>query len=679
MSEEGRGESVSVTHSARQSVHPISGTSDAAGHGFPFELRAGSALLRYAGWLIAALMTFLAAVSCPAEAMGNLLKNGDFETWNKDGGAPGWPWQVGGATGTAPASEIADVQADTGIVKEGQKSLKITFRGTKETVVITGAAVPVEAGRAYKISCWLRNTGAHFWMRQDLTDKDGRVCAERYKILMDSDSKHDWQQLEGTVKAQEGESSLGLTLFVTGQPGTVWIDDLRIEPVALQAGNEIMFRMMPNYYMDDNIYYLPQGNPMIVMLAAKNEAQVESKNPRYVVELPEGLEMVGGDYESDEFAPPVKIERDGRPYVRYEHAVGVPGSTLPSLNYFDHTQYRSVYILVRTDRSPGAEIYDGWIYYKDDKMTCKASLFRLQIIPRIPVAATPKLFRVSIQTSTSMEFYGKPLALWADFYKEMGFNAINLPRSLRAGAVNIHRNLRNPAPCVKALKAKGISVTLDDWFIKNGYEIYSEKAKFPDDACLRQADGTIVKRAIDPAYARRHGEWFVKAVNDVYDSAIAMGVDNIWLNWEPYIFALEKGSFTDLSMRDFAEFAGLPLEELKAMKPLDIVQKHKEKLMAFQSRQQAEVLKAYTDLAREKKTADGIPFQFISCVPRVTLLPNIEKYRDYKAGFNADDYLPVLGAVSAWFYTWLDCRDYEFPQKKKLVASQIGDLSRMWA
>ena len=555
---------------------------------------------------------------------------------------------------------------------EGKQSLRVTLKDEKDFVYLHSTPVPVKPGRVYRVSFWARNTGTDVWLRSNLSDAKGKLLPNGYGLLLKPVGAYDWKRFEAKLQAKPGDAQLGLTFFISKTPGSVWLDDVRIERVETERGNEVVFRMTPNWHTDDNVYHLSQGDPMIVFLTARNEAQYQAKKPRVIIELPEEIELLGCDYDAIEFSRPKPIAKGGRKYVQHDYEMGVPGVALHGLD-FNRAAFGSVPLMLRTKRKPGPEILDAWIRFVDGKLACRSCLFRLKIVPSVQSARTPKRFRTQISSATSLEFYGKPLEAWVPFYRRCGFNGIRVPRYLRAGSLRPRKHLRSPKPVIAALKKHGLAVTLDDVMLANGYRVRGGKfyRKVPDAVRLKRADGTILKDAFDPAYIRRRGEWFVRSVNDILDTALAFGADHLGPNWEPYMYTREGGSFTDLSLQDFATFTGMPIDKVRAMKPLDIVKNHKEKLMAFQSWQFAETMKVIRELVHAKSKAVGREIEFIPCVSPALLddLEEGKKYYEMMACMRSTDFLKHLDAVASWAYSGaMDYRLLEDERKRKLFA-----------
>ena len=587
----------------------------------------------------------------------NLVLNPDFEDNSAAGKIPSWSIGYFSPYPQKAAGEFPKALIDKENKASGNQALKIITRQNEDQVILE-TAVPVAAGKTYRISCMYKNNGSILSIRENHIDQNGRHNPTRYKSVLEVKSDNDWKLFEGKIGVMPDDARVGLTFFVGLKPGELWLDDVRIEPLDIKLGDEVRFRMTPSYYTDDNVYHLPQGDPMILFLTVCNEAQYQAKEPRIIVELPEGVELLGSDYDSHQFAPPEAFERDGIKYNRYDHTMGLPDIVLRNVD-FNRTSYGSTILLVKSSLPPSDKILDGCIYLQDGDFKCAPCAFRIRVAPAVQEAHAPKRFRTGIFCETSVEFYGKPLEDFASFYKNCGFNEIIIPETLRTGSRNPAGKQRNPEPIIRKMKEKGLRVQVATNSLVDGYVIrYTPFTKqVPASARIRNAAGSIVEPdSFDPAYIYRRGEWYLKCADFAIDKILKMGADDIWSNWEPWMFVAEKGSFTEASMKDFAEFSGIPYDEIKSMKPIDIVSKHEDKLLSFQSWQYAKAMEVLNNIFRDKSTQAGKRIDFITAVGPNTLdyFEKGKPHWKYTRSFSGEQYLKHFDVISTWYYLFMD-------------------------
>ncbi len=129
---------------------------------------------------------------------------------------------------TVPDGEFT-ISFDEDDFKEGTQSLKFEVKACSS---IGGWKSPgfsnqfdAQKGSTYLLSFWIKNEGAEFQVRA------GGVAPMTgdEKILMISNEEiDDWKQFEFSVPVREEFDQLRLEVNVL-QPGTFWIDDIKIE------------------------------------------------------------------------------------------------------------------------------------------------------------------------------------------------------------------------------------------------------------------------------------------------------------------------------------------------------------------------------------------------------------------------------------------------------------------
>lgn len=152
--------------------------------------------------------------------------NGSFET-TKAGLPVNW---IIYTPKTVPAGDF-DVVVDTVQFKDGRQSLKFLVRKPSPnggrlspglSQVFKGSP-----GQTFKVSFWAKNEGCEFLARV------GGVAAKTGvydTIVKSNETTADWRQFEHTYTIPPQMNALRLELNVL-QPGTLWIDDIRIETV----------------------------------------------------------------------------------------------------------------------------------------------------------------------------------------------------------------------------------------------------------------------------------------------------------------------------------------------------------------------------------------------------------------------------------------------------------------
>ncbi|MCK5804927.1 MAG: hypothetical protein KAI66_18970 [Lentisphaeria bacterium] len=610
-----------------------------------------------AAWLpVLAVMIGALGLSA-ADPRPNMLANASFELGDSPRKLPGWSCNPRGA---------AHAATDT-IAKDGERSLRLELSAVKDLVLVQSRRMAVQAGTTYRFSCWVRNHGSRVWFRRNLHGADGRMISKRFKSIIVSNEHHDWKRYEAKIRVLTGEQALSITAFCGGRPGTIWLDKTRLSPVTTRPGEEVQFRLVPGYDMDDNLFHLPLGSPQILMFAVSNESQYQATAPRILVDLPPGIEMLGSLYDATEHAPARTIHVAGKSYTRHDYTMGLAKATLRSVD-FSRTSYGAMQLVLRaTGTAPANQILEGKIRFVDGDLECRPCSFKLMVTSAVPKARAPRRFRIGADVVAGLDFYEPALTPWADFYKQCGFNEIYVPRVLQVGSTRREFMARDSAPIVQALKKRDVSVVMVSDQLANGYRVrYTGlEGSVPASARILRADGTVTPNTFDPAYIRRRGEWYVRSVHAALDSLVERGADHLWCNWEPYMYKLAKGSFTDLSLQDFAEFAKLSLETVQELGPKGILAEHSATLMRFQNWQYVQAMAVLHELVREYGRKRGRKIELILCTGPDLLAETGEN--TYFSCFGGAGPLKVFEVPSSWKYVRFDCRELKDPRKRRLI------------
>jgi hypothetical protein len=174
--------------------------------------------------LIASGRCLLAATFSETAADKAAGMNGSFEV-TKSGLPVNWYFYT---PKTVPSGDF-DIQIDSKEFKDGKQSLKFAVRKCSD---IGGRLSPgffqqfkARAGETYNVSFWVKNDGAEFVARA------GGV--EPFEGKMDTivKSKEDigaWRQFSIKYTIPKGMKELRFEMNIL-QPGTFWIDDVKIE------------------------------------------------------------------------------------------------------------------------------------------------------------------------------------------------------------------------------------------------------------------------------------------------------------------------------------------------------------------------------------------------------------------------------------------------------------------
>lgn len=618
----------------------------------------------------AQLMLLCLFVLTALNAAEPAFDNGGFEKTLWKGIPAGWG---GKAVMSDGKSRPPNSAFDTQEFREGGQSLKLELTPQNKVIIIGTQLGRVIPGKVYEISFWYRITGdCRIALREDHIMAGEKWNEKLFKNFIIVQGATAWKKITGKVTAADGDDQLGVTIFIDKGPGTVWLDGFDIQEYKISAGDEVAFRMTPNFYTQNNIFSLARQAPLMLYLTCANKAQHKSVNPRTVIELPEEIKLLSCGYDSIEYKPASKVSKNGQAYIRYEYTLGLPGVVMRAPD-FSQTTFDSVVPLLFTDAAASDKVYKCFISYQDDTLTSQPSEFDIRISDAIAPVAMPKYFSAGIHSGTGIEFYGKPLESLMAFYKNCGFNTIYLPEVLRAGGVTSEGFSRNPAPLYETANGLGVSTYVSTNSLVNGYMLRytAATANAPDGVKLKNASGAIDKGAFDPAYISRKGEWYVKGVNSVVESAVKLNAKGIWINWEPWMFVGDKGSFTELSLKDFAQSADLPENEVLSTPPLELFRKYRDKFYLFQSSQCGAAMKALMEIVRKRSEELNHPLEIIICTGSAFFREaggiTDESEKNYRRTFMTEQWMKHFNTVSSWYYLYFNSDDYIDARQKKLI------------
>jgi hypothetical protein len=150
----------------------------------------------------------------------NLVPGGDMEGATADGMALGW-----GFWGANPDAKVLEKDAQGRPAHGGQKFL--AFPAGKNCILVDGV-IPVEQGRAYRLSLWVRGTGDLGFGAQSLEASQGQRVDDAQVTNVHVEAA-DWQELS-SIWFAEGLFTASANLFMGINTKT----ELDVDDVALQ-------------------------------------------------------------------------------------------------------------------------------------------------------------------------------------------------------------------------------------------------------------------------------------------------------------------------------------------------------------------------------------------------------------------------------------------------------------
>ncbi len=226
----------------------------------------------------------------PSERVGydSLLLNGGFDDWGTE--APRFWDKVGGWQGKVWKGTC---QRDTEVVAEGKSSLLLK-NAAGDTVQVSQniptAGAGLIPGVPYRVSVKLRTAG----VQSDNALNFGALAPglrglAGWKIPLPEDTAGEWREGSVVVTIPEGSVTLRIMLHLNGE-GSVWLDDMRLEPVDPAAVDMKKVAHLPGDHalmVQWSRLFHGEGRPWLLLGRMLHPPRLESATVKYQkLELP---------------------------------------------------------------------------------------------------------------------------------------------------------------------------------------------------------------------------------------------------------------------------------------------------------------------------------------------------------------------------------------------------------
>lgn len=182
-------------------------------------------------------LLLLLAIPALAWSDNNLVVNGDLSMdWDKTG-LPDY-WTINWIFANSPNKATMDKSINI----DGNASLKIVVSSLDVPNNFAGRVyqdVPVEAGKTYEISVWLKldnwqlpkgqevgGINISYWLQG--TNKQWN---DRKDLTTPLNGTFDWREIKATIKIPPKTQALRVALFAYPGTGTVWFDNVKMVEV----------------------------------------------------------------------------------------------------------------------------------------------------------------------------------------------------------------------------------------------------------------------------------------------------------------------------------------------------------------------------------------------------------------------------------------------------------------
>jgi hypothetical protein len=440
----------------------------------------------------------------------------------------------------------------------------------------------------------------------------------------------DWRRGQLEFTAPGNTRCLDVRLALTG-PGEACYDDVSLKRVAIQE-HGVSARIMPAAYVD-NLFCLSSGDVGTMCFGFRNETGQELVEPRLVLRLPEGIEVL-------ETAPTVKLsQRPIAGQTEFCFDISPIKSRIHDGTFgYPYNQWEGLQVLVRTRRAPGSTRLEGRYWMEDGSYRGALLEFGLQVLPPLPKVTGPKRFHSGAHLYLVNQIC-RPEAVkaFAKLFEQVGFNCVHSPGAALGIKFGRDGLVRFAQP------------------LGNGYAMgdATPNAK-PADAVFRKVDGTPLWEAICPTEVYQRGPYFPRQiVNGMLRDILVKdrSAEQLMCNWEPFMY-VGQGCFCSRCKAEFAAYSKLSREELEPIWPADVIKRHPDLWTRFRSWQHGKLMATLEEETQRLGREIGRDTHFIPEIYYGLLLQSWAK-EAHNRDYAAVDYLDRLPVLNAWApYNW---------------------------
>jgi len=475
------------------------------------------------------------------------------------------------------------------------------------------------------------------YVRVSFYDSEDPVAASTTRTYAQTIFKpsRSWRRGELCFSAPKGTRRLDVRLALAGA-GQAWFDDVALHRTTQQALGPTV-RLMPWDYLD-NLYCLPTGQAGVMVFGFRNEASAAIDSPRLLLQLPPDIEILDLD-QSAKILSRTPAQVRGQQVREYRIDIAAWKNRIRDGAFrYPYNMWDGLALLLRTPQPPTDASRKGWYWLEDGEHRTKPRDFDIRVVPAVPAAPRPRLFRAGAHLFLMHKFV-KPegVAAFADLYQRVGFNAVHVP----------------PSPLGAEFGRLGVERYTQPF--ANGYTIGDRGVgQKPDNAVFRLVDGSPRWEAICPVEVYQRGPYFRRRIeNDTLRRILVAErqAEQIMANWEPFMYC-GKGCFCDRCKDEFRTYGKLAAEELERVWPKSVIREHGELWIKFRAWQHGRLMATIEETVNAVGREAGLDSHFIPEIHHRLLTDDWEKHsRDRE--YAAVDYLGKLPVLEPWApYNW---------------------------
>ena len=446
----------------------------------------------------------------------------------------------------------------------------------------TTVALPDDLGGDYRVSCRYRMSQSADYRHEGHSNGGCLVTFSSggRSMLHFLVTAGDWYPFARMVSVPKGAKTMTLRMNLH-KDGKLKFKDLAVVKCPPRPECEIMLSV---HGQIDSTYALPSGQVALVTFNTRRspDARFNTDKVVYRVTLPKGVKIIDSS-----FGNPATLKTERRK----------DGSTLTTFARRDDSwigQSWDVWdqrglLLGTTENAAIGEAGDGQVEIMyEGKALASTGTIRFSIVPPIRKIKSPKRYFNGIDygCSTSRKLNADAAkSAYASFLGDCGVKAIITTHDDRAAYDILHKGGVERVFPSYGQCCNGYMLARWNTDAPEDVRFVAENIS-PDDSEYKR----VKFRSVCPIAVYSGTEWFktdfAKRLTEYVD-----GADGLWANWEPYMF-INRGCFCLKCRAAFAEFLGMPEDELAKDWPKQVVKKYGKEWGQFRSREHGRLILA---------------------------------------------------------------------------------------
>jgi len=510
------------------------------------------------------------------------VPNAQFKEKHPNGRLNGWPYDM-------TYNKAAKISTYTS--PEGKEALKL-----ENLAIIYSPPVEINYKMNYRIEFKYMVDGNGASVRLNCHDTSGKIINSLFKNIGTLSSTENQFKIFSKEFVVSSEVHFISFSFFAPKKGSLIISELSLYGLKTRACVDA--KVYPWSFVDGR-FALIQDELVPMCISLANPQELKPQNPRFIMELPDGIDILGGIYGM----PNPKIIQSKGGYSTW--SVPIP-PLCPSPLFYKKHKYPPFFRVGLFTKLPATHKNSkAYFYYKDDNVSQTKQNIELMILPPIPPISKLKQYRLGGSLGTpDMCFDGNTLNLWANLYAKTGFNIITFQEYMMVSHSGANRSTSD---YYKTFNKQNIKVFLEPFLLANkvldmGYFLCRP---LPSEVQLTWLDGTTTSKAACPTWIATSPK-FKKSLRIYLRDLFITNkrCDSFALNWEPWPYHL-KSCFDDRCLKDFAQYINKDFNYIKKIGSKGIIEKYKKQWIDFRNVQLGNIMKTIYEVLYELESETG--------------------------------------------------------------------------